>query len=119
MPLRFSRTGRLVIKPKSVYTPIKQPIIKHVLVEDTLPENIIDGDNDTDLSKKNDQAGMSISNTMQSSSHEHKKQRYYYRYHMHPCQTVTTEDDTVQQRKYIRRIQIIVSISINKLIPIR
>ena len=46
MPLRFSRTGRLVIKPKSVYTPIKQPIIKHVLVEDTLPENNIDGGTD-------------------------------------------------------------------------
>ena len=37
MPLRFSRSGRLAIKPKSVYTPVKQPIIKHVSVKDTLP----------------------------------------------------------------------------------
>ena len=101
--MRFDRTGRLVIKPKSVYTPVKQSV-KHVLVEDNAhPENNIDGDNDTDQSKKNDQAG--ISKTTQSSSHAHKKQKYYYRYHMHPCRrTATTEDDTVQRRKDIRRI---------------
>jgi len=44
--------------------------------------------------QKKDKAG--ISTTMQSSSHAHKKQKHYYRYHMHPCRTATTKDDTVQ-----------------------
>ena len=65
MPLRFNRTGRLVIKPKSVHIPVKRSV-KHVSVEDkTLPKNI-KNDKDVPIIKRTAEKQTGISNTMQS-----------------------------------------------------